>query len=355
MHHVDLRGTHAEMGRQQGLILREAGFGLPPPEPKMLRFARQCEELVARHAPELLEEMHGVADAAEVDYDAFMTLTLTVPFDPDDVPDLCRMSLPACTVLAVLPERTADGRTIVGRNYDFFHDVSEESATIYRVYPEGRQKHAAQGCHASAGVSDIWVGRDDGLNDAGLFVGIASIFMPGLQPGLVFWLITRLVLDRCATVEEGLELIRSLPHAASWTYLLADASGKAAVVEPGLACTGAAGTGDGVEVRYAEDGLLIMTNHPVCPRWAGEAAFIPPDSHPRYDRLRALLGGKTPVDLEMVKAALRDHDGLVCSHGAHFPNRKFGTLWSVAGKPGDRSIDVASGYPCQNRYETVAF
>lgn len=48
MYHVDLRGSYAEMGRQQGLILREAGFGLPPPEPKMLRFARRCEELVTR-------------------------------------------------------------------------------------------------------------------------------------------------------------------------------------------------------------------------------------------------------------------------------------------------------------------
>jgi predicted choloylglycine hydrolase len=337
MHHTDLRGTYTEMGRQQGLILRQSGFSLPPPDPKMLRFARHCEELVARHAPELLEEMHSVAEAAEVDYDVFMTLTLTAPFDVDDVP--------ACTVLAVLPERTNDRRTIVGRNYDFFNDVSEEPATIYRTYPTG-ETPSGRPLHASAGVSDIWVGRDDGLNDASLFAGIASIFMPGLQPGLVFWLITRLVLDRCATVDEGLDLILSLPHAASWTYLLADASGKAAVIEPGL---------DGVEVRHPQDGLLIMTNHPVCPRWAGKAAFVPSDSRPRYNRLRSLLVGGTPVDLEMVKAALRDHEGLVCSHGAHFPNRKFGTLWSVAGKPGDRSIDVASGYPCQNRYDTVAF
>jgi len=344
MHHVDLRGTYAEMGRQQGLILRASGFDLPPPDPNMLHFARRCEELVARHAPELLDEMHGLAEAAGVDYDAVMTMTLTAPFDAEDVH--------ACTVLAVLPERTADGRTIVGRNYDFFNDISEEPATIYRTYPVG--VHGRAPLHASAGVCDIWIGREDGFNDAGLFVGIAAIFLPGLQPGLTFWLIARLALDRCATVDEGVDLICSLPHAASWTYLLADRT-KAAVVEPGIACTGAAGTGDGVEVRYPEDGLLVMTNHPVCPRWAGKPAFVPADSHPRYDRLRALLGGQVPVDLDMVKAALRDHDGLVCSHGAHFPNRKFGTLWSVAGRPGDRSFDLAVGFPCQNTYKAVAF
>ncbi len=48
MHRVDLRGAYAEMGRQQGLILRESGFGLPPPDPKILHFARHRQELVAR-------------------------------------------------------------------------------------------------------------------------------------------------------------------------------------------------------------------------------------------------------------------------------------------------------------------
>ena len=126
-------------------------------------------------------------------------------------------------------------------------------------------------------------------------MGIAAFFLPGLQPGLTFWLIVRLVLGRCATVDEGLELIRKVPHAGSWTYLLADRAGKAAVVEP---------TVDGVEVRYPEDGLLVMTNHAVCPAWAGKENFVPPDSHPRYNRLRQLLGSDKLVDAEDVKLSL---------------------------------------------------
>jgi hypothetical protein len=296
----------------------------------MLRFAKQCEEIVGQHAPELLDEIRGLAEAAEVGYDALMTLILTVPFDPEE--------LPACSVLAVLPERTADGRPIVGRNYDYFHDVSEEVATTYRTYPEGR--------YASLGDCDIWVGREDGLNEAGLFVGMASTFLPGVQPGPTFWLIVRMILDRCATVDEGLELIHNVPHTGSWTYLLADRSGKAVVVEP---------TVQGIELRYPEDGLLVMTNHPVCPAWAGKENFVPPDSHPRYNRLRELLGGNALVDVEAVKQALRDHQGLVCSHGEHFPDRKFGTLWSVVGCPGERQLEIAAGYPCQAEYRTVSF
>ena len=55
------------------------------------------------------------------------------------------------------------------------------------------------------------------------------------------------------------------------------------------------------------------------------------------------------------RQALRDHEGLVCSHRAHFPDRKFGTLWSVVGRPGDRQLDIAAGYPCQAESQTVSF
>lgn len=216
MHQVELYGTYEQMGHQQGLPLKQIGMTLPPPNPKMLRFAKQCEQVVEQYAPELLDEIRGLAEAAELDYEAVLTPTLTAPFEPQEIP--------SCTVLAVAPERTMDGRPIVGRNYDFFHDVSEEGATTYRTYPEGR--------YASLGNCDIWVGREDGLNEAGLFVGMASIFLPGVQPGLTFWLIVRTLLDRCATLDEGLELIHNVPHAGSGTYLLADRSGKAVVVEP---------------------------------------------------------------------------------------------------------------------------
>lgn len=329
MHHAKLRGSYEQMGHQQGRPLKRIGFTLEPPEEKMLRFAKRCEEIVGRYAPELLDEMHGLAEAADLDYEALATLILTAPFDPDDVP--------SCSVVAVTSERTEDGRPIVGRNYDYFYDVSKEGATTYRTYPEGR--------YASLGNCDIWVGRADGLNEAGLFVGTAGIFFPGLKPGLPFWLAVRLVLDRCATVDEGLTLLQSVPHARSWAYLLADRSSKAVVVEA---------TVDGIETRYPEDGLLVMTNHAVCPALAGRERFVPPDSHLRYNRLHELLGGNRGID-DVVKQALRDHKGLVCSHGAYFPERKFGTLWSVVGHPDERRLDIAEGHPCRAKYRTVSF
>ncbi len=111
MYQVELRGSYEQIGQQQGRPLKQMGLAFSPPEPKMLRFARQCEEIVGQYAPEFLDEMRGLAEAAGLEYDALMTMILTIPFNPQDVP--------SCTVLAVTPERTVDGRPIVGRNYDF--------------------------------------------------------------------------------------------------------------------------------------------------------------------------------------------------------------------------------------------
>lgn len=332
MNRVTLRGSHREMGQQQGALLRRGGFRLPPPDERMRLFAGECRELMLLHCPELLDELEGVGESAGLDRDDLLTLSITAPYDPDDLPHR------ACTVFAVLPGRTSDGRTIVGRNFDFFHDVSEDSATTYITRP-------ANG-YASLGNCDIWTGREDGLNEAGLFVGQAAFFRRGLKPGLTFWFIVRMLLDRCATVAEALSLLSTVPHPASWTFLVADSSGDAAVVEPTLS---------GVAVRRAQNGLLLLTNHAVCPECAGTEDWIPPDSRTRSERLMFLLGGGGKVDREMARSALRDHEGLVCSHGAHFQDRRFGTLWSVLGSPGERSLEIAAGNPCETEFVPVEF
>ncbi|MCK7478655.1 MAG: C45 family autoproteolytic acyltransferase/hydrolase [Candidatus Moduliflexus flocculans] len=229
---IILRGSHHEMGLRQGALLKKDGFSLPAPDERMLPFARECMELMRLHCPELLDELEGIEESAGLDRDALLTLSITAPYDPDDLPHK------ACTVLAVLPERSWEGRTMVGRNFDFFHDVSAESATTYTTYPVNG--------YASLGNCDIWTGREDGINEAGLFIGQAAFFRRGLKPGVTFWFMIRMILDRCATVGEALKLLSVLPHSASWTYLLADGSGDAAVVEP---------TPSGVAVRRAQDGL----------------------------------------------------------------------------------------------------
>ena len=335
MYHFKLSGSYYEMGLNQGRPLKRGGFTPPPPEKKKLRFAKQCEEVIGLYMPELFEELRGVADGAELDYDAIMTLTMTAPFESDEIP--------SCSIVAVMPERTGDGRMIIGRNYDMFEDISKEPATRYLTYPEGH--------YASVGNCDIWVGRWDGLNEAGLFTGTTALFLPEPKPPLpsdIGWFTGRHILDHCATMEEAVKFIQDVPRSRSGGRLIADSSGKAVVVEASV---------KGIELRYPEDGLLILTNHAVCSAFAGKDSnneyFA--DSQTRYNRLRELLGRAKVIDVEMVKKAMSDHEGGVCSHKVDASGRKDSTIWSVVARPGERQADIAEGHPCRAKYRTVKF
>jgi len=335
MYRIKLSGTYYGMGLEQGRSLREVGFSLPPPEKKTLHFAQRCEEIIGQYMPELLDEIRGVAEGAETDYDAIMTLTTTAPCDPDE--------MPSCSVVAVVPERTVDGRMTIGRNFDMFEDVSKEGATTYRTYPEGR--------YASVGNCDIWVGRWDGLNEAGLFTATTALFLPNPRPsvpGPVGWFTGRYILDRFATVDEAVEFIRSLPSTGSGGRLIADSSGKAVVIESSMA---------GREIRYPEDGLLILTNHAVCPAFAGKDrdSDCYADSRARYSQLYELLYRKNMIGVEKVKKAMSDHEAGVCRHEVDSSGRRNSTIWSVVARPGEREVDIAEGRPCQVKYRTVRF
>lgn len=312
MHEMTLRGTPSQMGQQHGAVMAQAGLELPTPDAALLKLGNDCEQTAIQHTPQLVEEMRAFADAIHIPYDTLKTFTLTVQL---------QQTMPSCSVVAVMPERSANGKLMVGRNYDFSYAIAE-GATTYKTYPDAGYAHT--------GSSDIWIGREDGMNEHGLFVAMSATFIQGVQPGLPFWFIVRHMLETCKTVDEALAWIQSVPHSQSRNYMLADGK-KAVVAEASL---------NGVYVREAEEGVLVMTNHPAHPELKPQVSFVPPDSHMRYDRLRMETDQK--VTLDDMKTALNDRKSGVCAHGL-FDGQGFGTLWSVIAYPGDRQLAIAQG------------
>jgi predicted choloylglycine hydrolase len=311
MQEITLRGTPAQMGAQHGALL--AHMELATLEPRLRELAIGCEERAIQHTPELVEEMRAFATAAQIPYDTLKTFTLTIPL---------QQNIPSCSVVAVMPERSANGKLMVGRNYDFLYDIAWDAATIYKTYPESGQAHI--------GSCDIWVGREDGLNESGLFVAMSATFLPGVQAGLPFWFIVRHMLEYCTTVDEALAWIQSIPHSQSRNYMLADAK-KAVVVEATI---------DGVCVREPENGVLTMTNHPVHPKLSPQVKFVAEDSQMRFTRLQTLADNS--VTLDDMKTALNDRKNRVCAH-AQFDGQSFGTIWSVIAYPEERRLAIAPG------------
>jgi predicted choloylglycine hydrolase len=147
-------------------------------------------------------------------------------------------------------------------------------------------------------------------------------------------------------VDEAVELIQSVPHAQSRNYMVVDKTGQMIVVEASI---------DGIEIRYPEQGVLVMTNHNLCPSYSGKEMILPPDSPIRYDRLRALANNGYSIGITDLKSALNDRENFVCAHG-EYEGQSFGTIWSLVGHPDERKLEIAEGRDIgQLQYQIMEF
>jgi len=325
MRKVMLKGDYYEVGWQYGEIMKQEGFNLSEPTNEKLVLAQESEDEVKKYFPEILDEMRGFSDATGVKYYKVMSLVLTVGVAP------------SCTCFAATSHASKDGKTIFGRNYDMFYWL-KKSAETYTTHPKG--------ANSSIGNTDIFIGREDGINDKGLAVGLASVHSEGRQPGFIFPIVVKLLLDKCADVDEAIKLATKIPHLKSMTYLLADKSGKMAALEV---------TTKKIHVRRPSSDYIIITNQFQEPQMQELETLNerPPDSPQRYngvDRLLSLNLGK--IDLEFAKKILRDHENLICSHIDFI---KLGTLWSLVASLGERTAWIADGHPCKTEYQPFSF
>jgi len=159
------------------------------------------------------------------------------------------------------------------------------------------------------------------------------------SPGVAFWIAIRYVLDRCATVQEGVEVLREIPRHEAITFLLADPMGDMAVVEASPMKTA---------VRKSEGDFIVSTNHFNHPGMQDIDLFEPPDSRIRYDTImRSLRNREVELSENYLMSILSSHKGLVCSHRDEIG---LGTLWSVVANLNCLRIFRAEGHPCKTEY-----
>ena len=309
-----LKGSYCEMGQNYGFGLLSRGWELPSISNKRLRLGLKCESQVERFFPEILEEIEGIADVCRMDYDKLAAFILTV-------------GGPRCSVFAV-----TDGKDVFfGRNYDWYYDDKDWDENYLTMPDQG---------YWSLGDSDIFVGREDGVNERGLAIAMSGITAYP-TPGINFPVAVRYVLDKCATVKEGVQFLIEIPHFCTMSYLMADASGDMAVVEASPQKTAVR--------KPEEDSFIVSTNHFVDPEMLDIRIYEPPDSRSRYDTISKMLKDRTgKLNEELVKSILSDHNGLICSHRG---NIKLGTLWSLIVDLKNLHVFRAEGQPCKTEYE----
>ncbi|HCC34994.1 MAG TPA: acyl-CoA--6-aminopenicillanic acid acyl-transferase [Ruminococcaceae bacterium] len=333
-HTMNLAGTSYEIGYGLGKMYAN----IPPLRALHTQGAafgdekiKEAADLFDRWCPGLTNELHGFADALEVPAKQIFFYSMTY-------------LLPRCSQVALLPSRTADGKPLVARNYEFSHEA-EDFCLV---------KTAVKGKYAHLGTSVLSFGRDDGLNEHGLSVTQSSCGFPvGALPymrspalkGLQFWAVIRALLENCKDVSEALAYLEGMPIAYNVNLLLMDKAGNAALFE----------TLDGRSAfkRIGPDTaeqFLFATNHAVLPELIPNEPGVMVHSAKRYDYIQnrlAVKGGLTRTDLkEMLLSGYPD--GLCC----HYYEEYFGTTKSMVISPADGTVELCWGGREENGWDT---
>ncbi|HKR65960.1 MAG TPA: C45 family autoproteolytic acyltransferase/hydrolase, partial [Thermoanaerobaculia bacterium] len=238
--HLVLTGTNEEIGRALAEIARDR-YGARPEPPRDALRARAARRYIERNDPILYERMRGVAAAFDqrVDDDAF------------DYSGLSFTNLKAgCSIVHLPPQKTANGKSVVSRDYDFSTgSLNFGALPPGMLHPTSRpylvELHPDKGYASIAMVAyDLLSGVLDGMNSEGLTVTLAmddEQFESGaIEPtygsatGLGVLQVLRLLLDTCATVEEAKETLLMTKQYYEYVpvhYLIADRFGKSFVWE----------------------------------------------------------------------------------------------------------------------------
>lgn len=318
-----LRGTPEEMAAQEVRLTAEAAANLVAAPQEFLdklefpdawqRLMNRSKELWSRVPEDYKRELTTLAKESNLSRDELFTVNV--------LPDLYRNI--SCSSLIVLPERSASGKMVFGRNLDFFSPRKLYRFTVVKVYyPEGKRHR-----FVSIGFPGF-VGCLTGMNDAGLCLAVHEVHLsadrsPIYSPeGVPYSMMLRRVMENCSTVEEAVELLKQTPRTTLLSIALCDRN-HAAVAEI---------TPRQVVVRESENGVCICTNHFLTPPLR---TFALSWRHAALSTTQQM----DAIDLELVKRKM------------HEVNLGFLTIQSVVMEPADLVIHLAAGPPPATRWQ----
>jgi predicted choloylglycine hydrolase len=346
MKNLTLEGSYYEMGTQLGKMI-EGRLDLPEANAKKQEWASKSESVIGQYTPELLEELQGIADAANLEKTRLNAIIL---YDCSNIKNFYTTTSPMqhCTVFTIPKEHTESGKPVIARNYDWLTEVQEYFA-MHRIHPTNKERNIL--------FTDHYVGGYGGVNEAGLACGctIAAYYNGNIKPAMMINMAMRWILDSFRNTEDAVAFMEEVPLSEGSIYLIADKRGVSARVEA---------TPDKVFTTYAHDEFLIATNHFQSKEMQQlENKITEANAHTTITRLEGITRWyntqKKPITIDSIKSILRDHEHGVCDHqqGVSYNedgDREYediaGTLWSWITILGTNEVEICVGSPCKNDY-----
>ncbi|HEV7663274.1 MAG TPA: C45 family peptidase [Chloroflexota bacterium] len=349
-----LKGTPYEQGQQLGRgaadlirdniaaadgLVQVAQLGSDLDLSAYQAMTRRNEAWVGRVYPELLDELHGVADGSGIPYSELLHLNLNT-----DVAYARAYALVMdCTQVLASGVATIDGKTYMAKTRDLTRGPNRH-VLLHREFDDGTFRNEFQ----IAGQMTLPVG----VNSWGVAVTTSGQWsrriVVDLARGDSAWHILNWqpVLRHARSVDEALLMIREQPRVAGMLAMLADSS----------RCVGLEVTASDIHVFEPEDGLLVRTNHFLSPELRELAPTIE-ENHGTYDRARRAeelaRRGRGAHSVHTLFGILSDHADnsadssteSICRHAGDGSGGQ--TYAATVVCPQDKTMWTAFGNPCE--------
>jgi isopenicillin-N N-acyltransferase like protein len=309
--------------------------GGPLPRAEVLALAEACLPAHEAYAPDLVDEVRGLAEATGLSRAELLIAGGFTDFVDTVYNQLARpgqrLPLDDCTAV-IIPDHLADGAGFLAQTWDM-HDTATEFVILLRIQP-------ADAPNALVFTTVGCLGQI-GMNSAGIAVGINNLLGADGQLGVTWPFVVRKILQQ-TNIDDALACITEAPLAGAHNYLLFDSTGSGYNVE-------AMSTHQ--EITPLGDDCLVHTNHCLLPQ-ANALAQVRPaasqaSSEARLHRAFDLLQKRQLTHHDLI-ALTRDAEAIcvraapplhIESCGAAIMRPRSGDFWAVWGLPSENEFE----------------
>lgn len=319
---------------------------------EVMRLGAACLRAHEAYAPELMEEMRGMADATCIGLSELVTMNGFTDFVDVVANDKAAPPTGAgverlvddeggCTAFVVDGSITRDGRAYIGQTWDM-HSSATPYVVLLDIRPDDGPALLTFTITGCVGMI--------GMNEAGIAVGINNLLGADGRPSVHWPYGVRRILAQ-TTVDAALDVLVQAPLSGAHNYVL---MGPGADGEPRGYNVEAAATHRAVTVTR---GFVTHTNHCLAPDLQmferPRKALSLESTGTRLDQATAFLQERQgEVDVATLMAMTRVHvEGAmsICAHAQ--PTYDVETSGACIMAPATRELWALWGLPCQNEYE----
>ncbi len=361
---VRVSGTPRERGRQYGEAVRDrvrrsieaydqvfaqyAGWRWAQVRVEAARYAAPIERFEARY----LDEIRGIAEGADVTFEDVLAINVRTELmfaAKARTATAQGARFDGCSAFAVLPERSANGHTLIGQNWDWLLH-SFDTVVVLEVTQDRGPDFVT--------VVEAGLLAKTGMNSSGIGLATNALVTDHDlgEPGVPYHAVLRGILD-AENLSDAFAVAQRGVRSSSANYLIASVDGVAADIEA------APGDFSRLFLTFPVDGVLLHTNHFVSPSFDAKdvSLWVMPDSPFRLERLAAGVRRRGETlsiqDFQHLLSDHANHPSGICCH----PDPRMGpldqgaTVASVLMDLDERRMWVAEGHPCTEPYREIDY